>query len=363
MSADPEARAKARDAFPVLRHTAFLNAGTFGPLAEATADAVAAAARAELEGGRGGAPYYERLKEARGRVRSGIAGLVGVDASRVALTYSTTSGCKIVLAGLELASEDEVVTTDEEHFGLLGPLHASGARVRVVPTRGKGHDEALAAILGAVSARTRLVAMSHVSWITGNLLPVAEVKEESGLPMLVDGAQSAGAIPVDATGFDFYTISGQKWLCGPDAAGALYVADPQALRVGLPSYWGRSAHEVDGAFEPVEGAGRFDPGTIPLPSLAGLAAALAAAPAWRFEAAREMAARCRDLLAERLEVVTAPGQATLVTFRPDGDAAEVVERLRENGVIVRDLPGTEWVRVSCGYWTSEEDLERLLAGL
>ena len=62
-------------------------------------------------------------------------------------------------------------------------------------------------------------------------------------------------------------------------------------------------------------------------------------------------------------VVTAPGQAGLISFRPDGDATNVVERLREQGVIVRELPGRNLIRVSCGYWTSEDDLERLLAGL
>jgi L-cysteine/cystine lyase len=179
--------------------------------------------------------------------------------------------------------------------------------------------------------------------------------------VLVDGAQSVGAIPVDARAST--STSGAKWLCGPDATGALYVADPESLTVALPSYWGHIDHEPDGTFTPVAGTARFDAGTIPLPSLAGLDAALATAPPWRFEAARAMATRCRALLAERFEVITQPDQATLVTFRPDGDAVETAARLREAGVLVRDLPGTPWVRVSCGYWTSDEDLERLLAAL
>jgi selenocysteine lyase/cysteine desulfurase len=61
--------------------------------------------------------------------------------------------------------------------------------------------------------------------------------------------------------------------------------------------------------------------------------------------------------------VTAPGQATLVAFRVEGDSAELVRRLYDQGVVVRDVPGQGWIRVSCGWWTSDEDLERLVGGL
>lgn len=349
--------------FPVLERFAYLNAGTFGPLAQETIDSMAAQTWLELEHGRSGAPYFESLKALRTSVRLAFAELLGVEHEHVALTSSTTSGCQIVLSGLELGPDDEIVTTDEEHFGLLGPLHASGARVRLAGTRDRPPAEALEAILAEVTPRTRLVAVSHVSWLTGNVLPVDAVKAETGLPVLVDGAQSVGAIPVTMGAADFYTVSGQKWLCGPDATGALYVADPERLRIALPTHWSSDGHEPDGSFTPVSGAGRFDSGTISVPSLAGLQVALQDAPASRFEAGRAAAARCRELLAERFDVVTAPGQATLVTFRPEGDAAGVVARLFEAGVIVRDLPRTGWVRVSCGYWTSDKHLERLLAAL
>ena len=343
-----------RAVFPVLEHFAYLNAGTNGPLPRAAAEAIIAEQLVDLAQGRGGEPYFSRALTMRDEVRAKLAAQLGVEPGQVALTRSTTDGCNIVLAGLRLGPDDEIVTSDVEHFGLIGPLHASGARIVTASEE---------AMLDAVTDQTRLVAISHVSWVTGNSLQPERVKAETGLPILVDGAQSAGVIPVDASAFDYYAISCQKWLCGPDVTGALVVARPEELPVALPSYFAQSEYQTDGSYVPREGAERFDSGWIGTPSLAGLSAALDVAPSWRFERAADMAARCRSMLDERVDVVTKPGQAGLVTFRPETDPTELVESLREQGVIVRELPGRNLIRVSCGYWTSDEDLERLLGGL
>lgn len=354
---------EARAQFPVLDTIAYLNAGSMGPLAQATVDAIAARTQADLERGRRGRGYIDEMRAMRNRVRAGLAGTICVPPENLALTSSTTEGCNIVLAGLELGAEDEVVTTDAEHFGLLGALRASGARVRVARIRDLAAEQALETILAEVGPRTRLIALSHVSWLTGNVLPVEEVQDATGLPLLVDGAQTAGAIAVDAARFDFYTVSAQKWLCGPDSTGALYVREPERLRIACPTYFSQDAYDETGAFTPKAGAARFDGGWIPTPSLAGLEAALGTIPHWAAHHAADIAARCWTMLADRFRVVTAPGQATLVSFVAQGDPAETVARLFEQGVVVRDLPATGWLRVSCGWWTSDTDLERLLGAL
>jgi len=345
---------EARALFPALERVAYLNAGSMGPLAIPTFETIQAELRRQLEEGRGGLPFFDRMVELRAGVREQLAGLLGVAPESMALTTSTTEACNIVLSGLDLEPQDEIVTSGTEHFGLLGALRASGASVRVAPEGG---------ILAAVTDRTRLIAISHVSWVTGNSLDPAQVKEQTGLPILIDGAQSVGAVPVDATPFDFYTVSCQKWLCGPDGTGGLYVRDPEALRIAWPSYFSQETHERDGTFQPWPSAARFDPAWIPPASLAGLLAALGLKPEWRYDRIAELAAACRELLAERFEVVTAPGQAGLVSFRPGADPAEVSARLYDAGVVVRFIPGTDLVRVSCGWWNSEDDLERLLAAL
>ena len=351
---------EARAAFPVLERVAYLNAGTMGPLSSDTVAAMAAEQKAELERGRGHPRHIERMRELRKQARSRLATLLAVPPEHVTLTASTTQGCNLVLAGLDLGPDDEVVTTDVEHFGLLGALHTSGARVRVAHLFGRRPEAALELILAELGPRTRLIALSHVAWVTGHALPVREVKERVDLPVLVDGAQSAGAIRVDAGEFDFYAVSCQKWLCGPDATGALYVRDPERLRVTAPSYFSMETHDETGRFEPRPGAVRFDPGWIPPSSLAGLVSALDSAPDWRFERAAQLTERCRQLLAAHVEIVTEPGHATLVSFRAGEDAAELVARAYDAGVFVREVPGRRLVRVSCGYWTSEDDLQRLV---
>ncbi len=297
------------------------------------------------------------------RVR--LAELVAAQPEQVALTRSTTDGINIVVGGLRLGPGDEVVTTDVEHFGLIGPLAASGADVKVARLRGTPAAEAFDRIRAEITPRTKLLALSAVSWLTGNVLPAAELRAESGVPTLVDGAQSVGAIPVDAAEVDFTTISGQKWLCGPDSTGGLVVRDPETLGLSQVSYFAAETYDLEAAtFEPKAGAARFDQGWIPSPALAGMEAALTDLPEGRYEWAREIAGRLRALLLDAgLDVVTDEHQATLVSFRPPGDPAETVKSLAAQDVVVREIPGSGLVRASAGWWTNDDDLRRLLDGL
>lgn len=354
-----------RRGLPVLDRYAYLNAGTFGPLPRATVEAMQAVERTELEDGRASQAYFERVMAERSDLKAAFAELLDAPEEGVALTASTTEGCNIVLSGLGIGPGDEVVTTDSEHPGLFGGLVASGATIRAAAIRDRPAADALAALEAELTPRTKLIALSHVSWLTGAVLPVRELAGR-GVPLLVDGAQAAGTIPVDVgeLGCDFYTVSAQKWLLGPAATGCLYVRRDRfdELPVRSPSYLSWQLPE----YELVESAQRYEGGWAPAASVAGLLASFAfAAQAGgeRFDHALEIAARCRELLAERgAEVVTEPAQATLVSFRA-AEPEKLVERLAGSGVIVRDLPGTGLVRASCGFWTNEDDLERLAAGL
>jgi L-cysteine/cystine lyase len=353
-----------RDQFPVLERTAYLNAGTCGPLPTAARVALEDVyGFAEAEGRR--AAYYERLLELQPAQRAAYAARLGAAPEDVALTTSTSEGIVKVLAGLDLRRGDEVLTSDAEHPGLLGPLLAARERVGITI-----REAPLADLPGEVGPRTRLVACSHVGWQRGDLAP-SFAGLDPGVPVLLDGAQGAGAIEIDvaALGCAFYAAAGQKWLCGPVGTGMLYVAPAWQERLHPigPTYGAfTSPYGPMDTWELHPGARRHDT-VIVAPELS--AAAIAAhdvldAFGWdRIHArARELAATFAAALAERGHEVAPRDDTTLVAWAsPDPGAAG--DRLAAAGIAVRDLPGTPLLRASVGAWNDESDLERLLAAL
>jgi selenocysteine lyase/cysteine desulfurase len=354
--------ARLRDEFPVLRRLAYLNSGTDGPVPSGAL----IAARAELErqtsDGRF-VSHFERRLELATALRAEYADLLGCGPTDVALTTSATEAISIAVAGLRLGAGDEIVTSDEEHPGLLGPLQAArelnGATVRVVP---------LDSVADAVGPATRLVACSHVSWVTGARAPSALAELE--VPVLLDGAQGVGAVPVDvgALGCDLYAGAGQKWLCGPDGTGMLYVS-PEIRDRLAPIGRGYASFEDPGPGldAPLHAdARRYDTPTLAAETLAFARAALVplAEAGWDpvHERGRALAANLADELIARGRAVPARADTTLVAFSSVDPRAER-DRLADSGVVIRDLPNRPLLRASTGAWNDEQDLERLLEAL
>lgn len=347
--------AEARLRFPVAHELAYLNAGSVGPLATRTVEAMRGSEDRGLVRGRGAMSAFEGSMAAESALRERIAALINVGADKVVLTTSTTEGCNIVVTGLRLGPEDEVVTTDGEHPGLLAPLLASGAQVRQAAVMDRPAAEGMQAVLDEVTPRTRLIALSHVLWRNGHVLPIAEIKRATNLPLLVDGAQSVGAIAVDASVADWYTVSGQKWLCGPETTGALYVADHERLKPQIQSYASTMSQDAQ----------RLRLVHLAAAMVAGLLAAVEDFPEWAIEHAAAMVAKCREaLVAAGIDVRTEAGQSTLLSFRVPGggDPVEAVKRAEAAGVIIRNLPDG-WLRASVGWWTDDRDISRLVESL
>ncbi len=349
-----------RAEFPVLEGLAYLNSGTQGPVAARAAAAATREVERETTEGRGGMPHFERLFGLGEQLRGKVAGLFGCDVDELALTHSTTDGMNAALTTLELGPGDEVLTSDEEHPGLLGPLAAHrdrrGFDVRVVP---------FAELAGEIGSSTKLVACSHVSWVNGQVVDTAALAASDAL-VLLDGAQGLGAISVRDLGCDFYGAAGQKWLCGPDGTGYLYVRGD--LCADLPVPWS-SYTTMEDPGRPLEsapkaGARRFDLGfSAPLWAWALAGVEVLEEAGWDAVHSRgpDLAALLSEQLAGRGVEVAPRGPSTLVAWRSEDPAAEAL-RLREAGVLVREIPGTGLVRASVGAWSSDEDLERLLAG-
>jgi selenocysteine lyase/cysteine desulfurase len=353
--------AEFRAQFPVFERAAYLNAGTEGPLPRAAADTVRERIELELTMGRCGKPYMEGVIELAGQLREGYARVLGCTSEEVALTGSTTDGVNTVLAGLDLRAGDEVVTSDEEHPGLLAPLgrlqREHGVKVRTAP---------FAEIAGEVGPETRLVACSHVSWVSGRVVDHAALAQ-TGVPVLLDSAQGVGAVPVDvhALGCAYYAGSGQKWLCGPEGSGALFVHPDhlEDLTVPWPGY-GSLADAKDALHSPpAEGAKRFDhgfpPGMRSAWALASLRVLESAGWEWVHDRAAGLAAGLASQLAERGLEVGPRGRSTLVSWKAQ-DAEADVARLAEAGFVVRSIPSHGLVRASVGAWSSEDELSELV---
>jgi L-cysteine/cystine lyase len=350
-----------RAQFPVFERAAYLNAGTEGPLPQAAVEAVRERIQFEASEGRCGKPYFEGVMALAAALRRGYAGVLGCREDEVALTGSTTDGVNTVLAGLDLREGDEILTSDEEHPGLLAPLALArqrrGVSIRVAP---------FAELAGAVQGATRLIACSHVSWVSGRVIDVPALMA-TGVPVLLDAAQALGAIPANmpALGVDFYAGSGQKWLCGPEGSGCLYVrADRlESLRMPWPGYG--SLADPARALEsgPAAGAARFDhgfpSGMRSVHALASLAVLEEAGWEWVHERAAALAHSLAERLAARGLEVGARGRSTLVSWRA-ADAAAEVERLAAEGFVVRSIPAFDLVRASVGAWSSEDELDALV---
>jgi selenocysteine lyase/cysteine desulfurase len=351
-----------RAEFPVLERLAYLNAGTDGPLPARAVRAAAQELEREAAEGRTMA-HFERRTELNGQLREAYSGVLGCDVADVALTTCTSEGIAQTVVGLELDAGQEILTSDEEHPGLLGTLGAArqlrGVEVREVP---------LDSIAEAVGPRTALVACSHVGWVSGRLAP-AELGQLD-VPVLLDGAQGVGAVPVDvkALGCAAYAGAGQKWLCGPDGTGMLYVSESfrerlKVARRGYPNLAEPDAGLDSGVHED---ARRFDSMSLSAEAVACAVAAIGVLQAAGWPAvhdrARSLASRLAEQLAEQGREPAPRGETTLVSFSSPDPPAERAS-LAESGIVVRNIPGHPWLRASVGAWNDETDLDRLLGAL
>lgn len=384
---DDEKVRRVRAEMPVTGRKVYLNTGTAGPLARVTQEALEAGGRFDYETGRGTFSSFPALIADIADLRTRFAAMMGVSEDEVALTHHTTDGINIVAHGLDWRAGDEIVTTSAEHEGGLLPLYVQkrrhGVVVKVVEVSPEDSTDEIAVKLGrAIGPRTRLIAVSHVNWNTGLRMPIeciAAIARERGVLTLVDGAQSAGAIPLDlaTTGVDFYAVPAQKWLCGPEGIGALWVrAESLALLeptfIGFFSLVDASSYDLSGNFMPAAGARRFEVGTVYRPAVKAMGANLrwlSEELGWRWIHARIAAlaehARRALLQIPEVEMVTPPGAGSgLVTFALRGyDPRRVVAELERSDVVVRNLHDPEALRVSTGFFNDDEDIARLVEGL
>jgi cysteine desulfurase/selenocysteine lyase len=310
-------------------------------------------------------------------------------AREIVFLRGTTEAINLVAHGLgqSMRSGDEVVLTTMEHHANIVPWQLlrqrAGIRLRVLPVTPAGELE-LDRLSDLLDARTRLLALTHVSNVLGTLNPVAEIvriAHDRGVPVLIDGAQAVPHLwtDVQALDCDYYCFSGHK-MFGPTGIGVLY--GKEALLQDLPPFLGGGEMIRRVSFERTLFADppqRFEAGTPHIAGAVGLAAAIDYIEGLDREAVQEheqsllsyATARLRELPGLRI-FGEAPRKAPLISFVLQGvHAHDLGTILDRRGVAVRaghhcamplmdfyDLPAT--TRASLAFYNTREEIDRLV---
>ena len=349
----------------------YLNNGTLGPSPAVVVDAVAEHARRVASTYPPGVDW-EDLKGA-------VGGFLGADPEGLAFPRNTTEAMSFVAQGLDLPRGAEVLTTDHEHIGGLCPWQAvcarKGFRLRTfsLPVPATSASELFEAVTEALSADTRVLMLSHVTFTTGARLPVEDVASlcrQAGVIFVVDGAHPPGMLSMDLSGWqpDFYASSPHKWLLAPQGTGLLYLAPEWRTRL-WPTL-------VSGGWDDLElGAQRFNHlGTFDESRMAGLLSAVAFLETLRMDRVEARIRYLRGRLEEGLRSIdgvrvsssAAEELATgMVSFSIDGVDSLALQRHLARVAKVRTRVIGEydygWMRLSTHVYNLSEDVHRVLA--
>lgn len=369
--------AQVRREFLIPDELAYLNSGTLGPMPKPVYYAVVDGYRAlSADPGR----ENSRHNAARGGLREKMAAFVNADPGEIALTRNTTEGMSFIANGLDLEAGDEVLCSFHEHPGGLQPWKLKAQRRGIVvkelpfPIPTPDPADVVSRFEAAVTPRTKVISVSHVTYPTGCMLPVKELAalaRPRGILTVVDGAHAIGMLALDVRdlGVDFYASSPYKWMGAPVGTGFLYLRRESQDRV-----WPTVAST--GWDDPARGAARYDrlsqrAGPLLMATSAALDFQNAIGRERIERRVRTLAGRLRTRLEEipraRVHTSAHPALGCGITgFALEGfDRREVVDTLwRRHHVWVRHTDfGLNTVRVSTHHYNTEAQVDRLAEGL
>jgi L-cysteine/cystine lyase len=370
-----------RSEMPYCSNYVFLNAGSFGPIPRRTLEAIQAYEKLEFEEGRS----FQREAEKKAEAREAAAGAFQTPVNSVALTRHTTDGMNIGIHGINWQPGDELVITDTEHPGGQYPAYVVARRYGVQLRRvnlGDGAGDVVGAIEAAITPKTRMIVTSHLTWNTGTVLPVKELQElaiKHDLLLICDAAQSAGSVPANLgeMGIDVYATPGQKWLCGPEGTGATFVSERGIERlsqtvVGGSSMKYGSVEHLGGYVLPQSGANRFEVAGVYQPAIVGYTTSVNwIAQELGMDWVHERIARLGQYAWEKLSAVDGVNVITpkdrmagLLSFSVEGvEPPALVEKLAEDGIIIRNIGFPTCSRLSTSFYNTEEDIDRAVESI
>ncbi|MGL5032743.1 MAG: aminotransferase class V-fold PLP-dependent enzyme [Microcystaceae cyanobacterium] len=390
MLTDPQRFTTARPAFPGLEGKFYFNFGGQGILPKVALQAILETYQfLEAEGpfSIAGNRYFQTETE---HLRQAIADELGVKTETITITDNVTAGCNIVLWGLDWQVGDHILLTDCEHTGVIAIVKAIAARFGVTYSEcpilaslktSDPEAQVLEIIEQHLTPKTRLVVLSHLLWNTGQLLPLEAIVKtchnyagEYPVQVLVDGAQSAGSMPLNfsESAVDYYAFTGHKWFCGPSGVGGLYIK-PECFENLLLTYvgWRSLAYSSQGeAIGWQNNGSRFEVATSAFPLFQGLRAAMALHH--QFGTGIERSQRINELaglLWEGLRtmpniscVLPIAPQSGLVSFQLSDRQRHpaLVKELESQRVYLRMIAHPSCIRACCHYFTTEQEINELL---
>ena len=376
-----------RSQIPVLAHTAYMNTGWSGPPPRSVAQAMKDRIDLELEQGPIMPEVLEAGREIQAQAREAAARIYNATVDEVLVTRNTTEGLNIVLSGLDWNQGDEIIICDMEHGSVIAPAQLIGQRyglaVKVVPLEMLDSSEViLTKIESAFTPKTRMVFISHILYATGRRMPAEELRKvtkDRGILLMLDGAQTGGHIELDMarSGFDFYSIPGQKWLLGYEGSGALYIRREHLERIHPAHTGGRGiARPADANnFQPVaDSMEKFLGGSVSVPVQVAFLEATKFVEEVGISNIEARNLNLADLAKTKLAEI--PGvtlnspleradSSGLVSFAIAGkEPIPIVEQLWENHhLVVRQVDHPAGVRASLHFFNTEAEIDLLVNGV
>ncbi|OUL27236.1 cysteine lyase [Nostoc sp. RF31YmG] len=373
-----------REQFPALANKAYFNYGGQGPMAQGVMDAISETQAHIQQLGPFGNEVGRWIGLSVQATKAAIASELNVAPTTITLTENVTVGCNIAMWGIEWQAGDHILLSDCEHQGIVAIAQEIGRRFGVevstcplMDTLNAG--DPVEVIAQHLRPNTRLVALSHILWNTGQVLPldkIAEVCRNNQSLLVVDAAQSVGAMPLNLTelGVDFYAFTGHKWLCGPAGVGGLYVR-PEAQASLKPTFVGWRSVVLDNRGKPVDwnkDGQRYEVGTSDYPLYIGLKEAIALHQQWGTAEERyQQICRNSEYLWRQLAALpdvkclrSSPPESGLVSFQLANQqpqtTLELVRFLESERLFIRQIRDPDCVRACVHYFTLESEIDQLV---
>ncbi len=375
---------KIRENIPALKSQIYVNWGGAGPSPKFIVDKIATYLKWESKIG----PFHPKVREETLKIkqtlRNTVAKVFKSSPDEIAITDNTTSGINIAASGIDWKKSDEVIVANEEHPGGFLPwlvwVKRKKIKVKLLDV-GESDKQLINNLNHLITKSTKAICISHISWLSGKIFPVqliSKICKKNNILLIVDGAQSIGQkeINIPNTGADIYTISGQKWLMGPQGTGALYIRKRKSRNILLSraAYGTARIKNLNKlSFTPFSTAKKFESGTMNMGLISGLTESLnlfyKLDPSIIENRIKTLTEQLIGMIRNRERIQffspTKEIESGIVSFSIKGiNSTKIVKLLLKKKIVLREVESSpSSVRISIHYVNTEKEIEEIACAI